>query len=131
MNSQELAYHPAPRAADIYVVTVGTTATAAVDLMAYFEFTAGQSRKSCKATIRPFGTDATVGFVFGGSSVAAPVLATRSDQATTSHGSQTAGRCSRVKDGGERMVVVTNDRRYFRLISDVADTVVEIEVERG
>lgn len=128
MTANDIADSPAPRETDLYIVTVGTSATNAVDLFAYFGIDPVAARDAkLKVTLRPSG--GALGFVFGGSAVGTPSLAKRSAEATSAD--ETAGRCSQVEDGAERFKIVTFERRCVRFICDTADTRVELEAERG
>ena len=117
-----LAQSPAPTVDDLYVVSVGTTATAAVDLFAKFGIAAGSN-----ATARPRVTVATAGVsyvVFGGATVPTPAASTTGDPGTT-------GLCRVIPANTSVSFVLTKERRFVRFVAAAASTRIQVHVERG
>jgi len=112
---------PLPSDDDLYIVTVGTTATSAIDLFTVFGIDpqAG-TRPRTRLTISS-STNA-IGYVAGATdALSAPTLAS-----TT-----TPTRCWRTAADQERSHVLTLARRYLRIVAADADTRVQIHIERG
>jgi len=111
---------PIPADGDLHIVTVGTTATSAIDLFTVFgiDTQAGQ-RTRARLTISGAGI---IGYVGGAeSTLAAPTLA--STTAST--------RCYQLAADQERSHTLTMARRYLRIVAAESDTRVQIQIERG
>ena len=109
------AMQPIPKVDDLYIVTVGTTATSATDLFDELGVDGNQDR--ARVTIEADG----VVYVVGGAddSMGAPVIAATSASGPT-------GRCKRIPADSPRSFFVRRGRRWVRFIAAEADTRVEV-----
>jgi hypothetical protein len=114
---------PVPRPSDLWIATVGTTATAAIDVLAHLGIDPGAVTDGyvCRVTAKVGTGDGStrVGIIAGDSTVAAPLLA-------ATNGSDPTQRCTEVRDG--ESFIVTRSRRWLRLVAS-ANTRVELHFE--
>ena len=119
--SSTAVLQPIPADGDLHIVTVGTTATSAIDLFTVFGIDP-QATARPRARITISGAASAIGYVADATdSLSAPTLASTA----------TPTRCWRVAADQERSHTLTLARRYMRIVAADADTRVQIHIERG